>query len=335
MPQRFAPRHEAIWRAGLELGVLHLGVWMLSLLVPARILPSLLPLARPLRAMAEWFRPFGSSRGGMVATVQGLDVSGRGVTAIWALVASANDGPHIPILPALAIVRALAEGRLKKTGAMPCAGVVTLSDIAREFARFHIVMRTMTHPQSVMPRALGKNFDVMPEAIRRGHLVDGVLVLEGRAAIMGAATIFGRALAWLMGFPKGTTDVPVSVEMRADQHGETGRVILAENFQPGLDCRAARPRHRTVRLGDLRLALRASPAASTWRSPVAASARCGCRAAFCRARKLANASMRRDVSASTYRSRFRASASWSTTAAGLFRGRRMPAPACRIPPLRP
>src|SRR5262245_45663119 len=142
MRERFVPRDEAIWRAGLELGVLHLGVWMLSLLVPARVLPSLLPLARPLRAMAEWFRPFGSSRGGLAATAQGLDAAGRSVTAVWSLIASATDGPNIPILPALAIVRALAEKRLRKTGAMPCAGVLALADIAREFGRFPIVPPT-------------------------------------------------------------------------------------------------------------------------------------------------------------------------------------------------
>src|SRR5262249_46719414 len=141
VPLRFKPRREAIWRAGLELSVLHLGVWALSLLVAARVLPSLVPLARPLRAIAEWFRALGSGRGGMMVTAEGLDRDGRAVVATWALVAHAADGPHVPVLPALALVRALADGSLAKIGAMPCAGVIPLATIAHEFAPFRFVTR--------------------------------------------------------------------------------------------------------------------------------------------------------------------------------------------------
>src|SRR5262249_13033670 len=154
LPQRFAPRRSALWRAGLELGLLHVGVWALSRLVVVRLLPSLLPLAAPLRAMAEWFRRFGSGRGGMTVVVRGLDASGCSIAATWALIATEHDGPNIPTLPALAVIRALAEGRLDQTGALPCTGLVTLSDIDREFSRFRIVTRTMARPLPVMPRAL-------------------------------------------------------------------------------------------------------------------------------------------------------------------------------------
>jgi len=262
MPQRFAPRREAVWRAGLELGVLHLGVWLLSRLVAVRLLRSLVPLARPLRAMAEWLSPFGSARGGMMATAQGLDAAGRSVTATWSLVAEA-DGPNIPILPALAIVRALAAGRLDRTGAMPCAGMLALSDIAREFARFRIVTRTMVRPQAVMPRALGCAFDTLPEVIRRGHLVDGTRVLEGRAAIVGAASAAGRALAWLIGFPAASADVPVSVEMRVDETGEVWtRNFGGKEFRSRLAPIAGRRNRITEKFRWLTfdLALTASPA---------------------------------------------------------------------------
>src|SRR5262249_455017 len=92
VPQRFAPRRDAIWRAGLELGILHLGVWALSRLVSAGVVASLMPLARPLRAVADWFRPFGSRRGGMTVWARGLDARGRAVVATWALVAHERDG---------------------------------------------------------------------------------------------------------------------------------------------------------------------------------------------------------------------------------------------------
>jgi Domain of unknown function (DUF4166) len=105
MVQRFAPRKDAIWRAGLELGFLHLGIWALSRLVAARVLPSLLPLAKLLRAIADWFRTVGSGRGGMTVTAEGIDRDGDAVTAVWSVVADERDGPNIPILPALAVLR--------------------------------------------------------------------------------------------------------------------------------------------------------------------------------------------------------------------------------------
>jgi len=89
VPQRFAPRRDAVWRAGLELTFLHLGVWALSRLVSAGVLSSLAPLARPLRTVADWFRPFGGGRGGMTVWARGLDRDGGAVVATWALVARA------------------------------------------------------------------------------------------------------------------------------------------------------------------------------------------------------------------------------------------------------
>jgi hypothetical protein len=221
VPQRFKPRREAIWRAGLELSVLHLGVWALSLLVAARVLPSLVPLARPLRAVAAWFRGLGGGRGGMMVAAEGLDRDGRPVVATWALIAHEADGPHVPVLPALALVRALANGNLAHLGAIPCAGVIPLATIVREFERFRMVTRTMVRPRPLFTRVLGDGFTRMPAAVRAGHLVDERLVLAGRASVTGATSPSGRLLARLFDLPTTAADVPVSVEMRADRAGET------------------------------------------------------------------------------------------------------------------
>src|SRR5262245_33768858 len=261
VPQRFAPRRDAIWRAGLELAFLHLGVWALSRLVSAGVVASLMPLARPLRAVADRFRPFGSRRGGMTVWARGLDARGRAVVATWALVAHERDGPNIPVLPALAVVRALADGRLGAVGAVPCAGALSLADIAREFARFRIVARTMVRPSAVMPRALGRAFDLLPDAIRRAHLVDERLLLQGRASVDGAASAIGRALAWLLGFPRHAADVPVTVEMRVDEAGETWtRTVGGRSFRSRLAPFVGR--RITERLGVVTfdLMLTASPA---------------------------------------------------------------------------
>src|SRR5262245_3300066 len=251
LPQRFAPRRSALWRAGLELGLLHVGVWVMSRLVVMRLLASLLPLAAPLRTMAEWFHRFGSGRGGMTVVVRGSDAAGYPVEATWAMVAE-QDGPNIPTLPALAVVRTLAEGRLDRTGALPCTGLVMLADIDREFSRFRIVTRTMVRPLPAMPRALGRDFERMPETIRRGHQVDGTLLLTGRGSVDGATSWLGRALAWIIGLPKTAADVPVTVEMRADARGETWtRHFGAATFRSRLAPVHGARRRVTERFGPL------------------------------------------------------------------------------------
>jgi hypothetical protein len=220
VPQRFAPRRAAVFRAGLELDVLHLGLWGLSKLVAVGVLSGLTPLARPLRRIADLLYPLGSARGGMMVTADGLNENGESVTATWALVADA-DGPNVPVLPAVAIVRALADGRLRQVGALPCAGLLQLDDMARELGRFRIVTRRMVRPRPLFARALGRTFATLPPAIRAGHAVDGTLRLAGRASVTAAPSWPGRLFARLIGFPAADRDVPVSVVMEADRGCET------------------------------------------------------------------------------------------------------------------
>jgi Domain of unknown function (DUF4166)/Saccharopine dehydrogenase NADP binding domain len=219
VPLRFAPGRNAILRAGLELGILHLGVWALSKLVAIGIMPSLVPLARPLRAIAAWFGPFGHSRGGMTVDVEGVDAAGQAVTATWALIAE-KDGPNVPILPALALIRALAAGRMTQRGARPCVGLLTLADIKRELDRFRILVRTSVTEHALLRRVLGTSFDELPQAVQDVHEVADRLLLAGRASVEGAPSLAGRLAARMFGFPPAAPDVPVSVEMRRDGDGE-------------------------------------------------------------------------------------------------------------------
>jgi saccharopine dehydrogenase-like NADP-dependent oxidoreductase len=138
VPARFAPGRAAIFRAGLELPAMHLGLYGAGLLVRTHLLSSLLPFARPLRWAAERLKNFGSDRGGMMVEATGCDAAGNPVRATWSLVAEAGDGPAVPTLPALAAIRALADGTLVQPGARPCVGVLDLDAITREFAPYRI-----------------------------------------------------------------------------------------------------------------------------------------------------------------------------------------------------
>lgn len=256
VPQRFAPRQDAIFRAGLELGFLHLGIWALSLLVVAGLVRSLAPLAGPLRAIADAFRGLGTGRGGMTVTAEGIDGDGRNVNATWALVAIGQDGPHVPVLPTLALLRKLAGGATRQTGAMPCVGLLTLADIAREFTRFRIVTRVLIRPRALFARALGRSFDTMPAAVRNGHAVDDRIVLEGRASVAGAASLPGRLIARMFGLPGSGADVPVRVEMRAQGSGEIWtRTMGTRVFHSRLRPVAGRRARITERFGPLSVVL--------------------------------------------------------------------------------
>ena len=146
VPARFAPRDTAIFRAGLELPVMHLGLYGASLLVQAGLLGSLLPFAGLFRWAAERLNIFGSDRGGMMVAATGNDSEGKPVSAVWSLVAKHGDGPVIPTLPALAAIRALADGRIMEPGARPCVGVLDLDTIEREFLPYRITTEVRTSP---------------------------------------------------------------------------------------------------------------------------------------------------------------------------------------------
>lgn len=138
IPARFPAVRTVHFLAGLELGLLHVGLWACTLLVRAGLVSSLVPAARFFVAGAELFVSFGSDRGGMLVEAHGIGADGRRVRAAWSLVAEAGDGPNIPVLPALALIRRLLSGVETRRGARICAGLLSLDEIAAEFSAFRI-----------------------------------------------------------------------------------------------------------------------------------------------------------------------------------------------------
>jgi len=137
-------------------------------------------------------------------------------------VAEAGDGPVIPTLPALAALRALAGGRAIPPGARPCVGVLTLQDIAAEFALYRIsTTEDMDRPPPpLFARALGPAYDALPPPVRAVHASQPWLALQGRASVEGAAGLLARLVAAPFGFPPAAADVPVRVCIEAAGDGE-------------------------------------------------------------------------------------------------------------------
>jgi hypothetical protein len=227
VPARFAVTSEALFRAGLELKVLHCGLWLASLAVRVGWLGSLAPLARPFRALAAALQRFGSDRGGMMVEAFGLDMSGRTVRATWSLVAEGGDGPLVPSLPALAVLRALADGHLSP-GASACVGLVSLEAIEAEFTG-HNIRSSLTlapAPAHLYGAILGAHFEKMPAAVRALHQPGWGRIAKGVARVEAADGRLGRFLAEKFGFPQQAAAVPVMVEILP----ETGRELWLRHF---------------------------------------------------------------------------------------------------------
>jgi len=120
---RYRPSISAEFFAGMELSILHLGLWSLSLPVRAGLLRSLRPFAGPMLRIAQWLLPCGSDRGAMV-----VEAGNGKVQRQWRLDAEANRGPYVPVLAALAMVRRWRDGKRPAAGAQACSGMLKLSD---------------------------------------------------------------------------------------------------------------------------------------------------------------------------------------------------------------
>lgn len=219
---RFPSVRHAVFRAGVELSILQLGLWLLTLPVRAGIVRTLEPAAELLHAASSWFQRFGSDKGGMIVEAAGIDAQGTRTRARWTLVATSGDGPNIPALPALSVVRGLQSGRITARGAIPCSGLLPLAAIATEFSRFEIatsVVREALAAPALFQRLLA-NFETMPPAVRAAHTPEPARDLTGEVDVDGAENPFGQAIAWAAGFPGAGRAVPASVTIEREGNGE-------------------------------------------------------------------------------------------------------------------
>jgi len=149
-----------------------------------------------------------------------IDANGMRIHAEWSLLATAGDGPYVPTLPALAVLRAMASGTIPPPGARTCVGIVDLAAIEREFARYRIdaelICRRVHSPFEAI---LGADFAQLPAPVRRLHGLSQDLVAAGLAEIDVAPAPVARLLCRLAGLPKAGREVPVSVSFRIDERG--------------------------------------------------------------------------------------------------------------------
>lgn len=137
-PARYPEIQTIRFRAGLEVPLLHLGLWALSWTVRAGIVKTLRPLAPALCKAGDWFDAFGTDRSAFHMEMRGIGHDGRIKTVTFYILTASGHGLNIPCVPAVLLALRLARGEIAQHGATPCLGLITLDEYLAVLARFDI-----------------------------------------------------------------------------------------------------------------------------------------------------------------------------------------------------
>ncbi|MEA3029151.1 MAG: hypothetical protein QOG13_476 [Sphingomonadales bacterium] len=221
LPGRYPGRPAARLRAGTELGLQNLLLWLLSWPVRWGWLRSGLLLTRPAIRLQRLMRGIGGDRSAMQVVLKGWQ-NDTPVRRTWTIIAEGGDGPWIPALAALLLADKLDKGL--PPGARDAAGSLTLADFEAAFAGFAIATGVEeARPGPLYARVMGEDFARLPAAVRALHLVNGDLAASGMAEVTRGAGLLARLIGRVMGFPAAGSEIPVSVWMREEDGVETWR----------------------------------------------------------------------------------------------------------------
>jgi len=141
-PLRYSVTQRVIFRAALEVGLAQRGLAMLAVLRSSGLIGRPTRLAGLLNSSARALDFMGTSTGGMVVRVDGIDASNRHARRAWHVTAGNDHGPEIPCMAAIQLARTLARGEKMPIGAFACMNRLRLADFEPEFARWGMVTET-------------------------------------------------------------------------------------------------------------------------------------------------------------------------------------------------
>ena len=218
-PAHFRARN-VTFRAGLELGIMHHGLTILSWPTRMGLLPAITALSRPLQWAANLLKPFGTDRGGMRVRVMGQGPDGP-VARTWTLIAGAGDGPHIPAIPARVMIAALRQGTVPP-GARACLAEFPLIAAESIMHRYKITTGITESPAPhLFQQALGPAFATLSARVQDLHAVMSHRRWRGRAQVTRGRGLMARIIATIMRFPPESSDTPLTVTM--ERRGDTER----------------------------------------------------------------------------------------------------------------
>ena len=252
LPQSFAALTDIWTGAGTR------PVWLLMTLVHLSRLIAHIPKASLARfaKVFHWGRglfKFGQHRGGMF-----VRAANRAGEASWHLSAEGDDGPRIPALPVVALIRKMLRGEDIKTGAYSGDQVIGLADLAPEFARLAIAygLQFDRADTPVYEKIMGDAYARFHPAIAELHRTgDAVRIFKGECEVTRGRNPLSHIVAAVMGFPKSGSAVPVSVTVTPDANGETWvRDFNGQKFQSHHSLGTGKwARHVTERFGPIRI----------------------------------------------------------------------------------
>lgn len=215
LPDRLPGGPTVTFRAGTELSIQNIALWLGSWLVRWGWMRNLAPLARPLQVLQKLSSRLGSDRSAMVVRLFGL-VDGRRVERRWTLIADEGDGPEIPALSVPLLVDRILSAQ-EMPGARDAGQSLTLASFQPAFDGLAIRHGTTEDelPPPLYARVMGERFAALPAAVRAMHdvLRDGAA--RGCADVTGPANTFAALIARLFGFPPtGSYDLQVSFTER-------------------------------------------------------------------------------------------------------------------------
>lgn len=131
-PERYPDLKTVSFGAGVGLKTSQMGTWVLSWLSRFGIIQHPQKLSRFLHKGATLLEPLGNGLSGMFMKLKGRDHADKTLQLCWEIVAHDNDGPNIPCLAAVALVRKLQAGSLNARGAMSSIGLLSLNEYLAE-----------------------------------------------------------------------------------------------------------------------------------------------------------------------------------------------------------
>ena len=138
LPEYLPPAKTVTFHAALEAKWEQIALWKMSWATRLHIVHNWDRFVPTFQWLGDWLIRFGSDTGGMQIRLSGVGKDQRPKTFTWNLTARQNHGPEIPCTPALILARKLTADEIAERGAMPCLGLITLSEFDTEVSDLDI-----------------------------------------------------------------------------------------------------------------------------------------------------------------------------------------------------